>query len=385
MLMDTQPVPTLAAVLAQVPDPRRARGRRHPWPALLLLLVVALLCGANTQQACARWAKGAGWARLRRLGFTRRGGPRGATVHRVLRQGGVAELETHLGRWLAQVRAAWPHGPCRGLDGIAIDGKTLRGARRLGARDVHLLRACCQRHALVLGQRAVPDTTNELGAILPFLARLPLAGETVTFDAEFTQWLVAQQVVTQGGAYLMAVKANQPTLLQACAAATAAQPQRPRRRLGQTRTVQLAHGRLDARTLLAVAAPPDLGFPHARQVLCLHRRRVDKRTGAVLTDETVYAVTSLGPEQASPAQLLRLWRRHWWVENRAHRVRAVVFGEDANTTHSGTAPQAFAALRSLALSLLHRWRHRNLTAARQYYASHPAALFRCLQLAPAGL
>jgi predicted transposase YbfD/YdcC len=283
------------------------------------------------------------------------------------------------------VRAAWAQGPCRWLDGIAIDGKTLRGARQLGARDVHLLSACCQQQALVLGQRAVPDTTNELGAIIPFLAHLPLAGETVTFDAEFTQWLVAQRVVTQGVAYLMVVKATQPTLLQACAAATADRPQRPRRRLGQTRTVQLAHGRLDARTLLAVAAPPDLGFPHARQVLRLHRRRVSERTGEVLTDETVYAVTSLGPEQASPSQLLHLWRRRWWVENRAHWVRDVVFGEDANTTHSGTAPQAFAALRNAALSLLHRWRHRNLTAAREYYTGHPAALFRRLQLAPAGL
>lgn len=52
---------------------------------------------------------------------------------------------------------------------------------RLGAHDVHLLSACCQRQALVLGQQAVPDATSELGASGAFLARLPLAGETVTF------------------------------------------------------------------------------------------------------------------------------------------------------------------------------------------------------------
>jgi hypothetical protein len=103
----------------------------------------------------------------------------------------------------------------------------------------------------------------------------------------------------------------------------------------------------------------------------------------VLTDETVYAITSLRPEQASPTQLLHLWQRHWWIETREHWLRDVVFGEDANTTHTGSAPQVFAAFRNPALSLLHRWRHRNLTAARQYYASHPAALFRRLQLSPA--
>ncbi len=381
----TMVVPPLMSVLVQVPDPRARRGRRYAWTALLVLIVVALLCGANTQRACARWGQHATRSSLRRLGFMRGGGPSLATVHRVLHQVSVVELENILGRWFLQVRATWRDGPCRWLDGIAIDGKTLRAARRLGAHDVHLLSACCQQHALVLGQQAVPDETSELGAISSFLATLPLAGETVTFDAEFTQWLVAQQVVRQGGAYLMVVKANQPTLLRACAETTAEQPKRPRRTLGQAHTAGLAHGRLEQRTLLAVVAPPDLGFPYARQVLRVHRRRIDKRTGEVLSDETAYAVTSLAPDQATPKQLLRLWRRHWWIENREHWLRDAVFGEDANTTHLGTAPQVLAAFRNLALSWLHLGPDRNLTAAREYYASHLNVLFRHLQLAPAGL
>ena len=120
-------------------------------------------------------------------------------------------------------------------------------------------------------------------------------------------------------------------------------------------------------------------------MLCLRRRRVDKRTGEVLTDETVYVVTSLSPERASPRALLRHWRRPWWIENRVHWVRDGVFGEDAGTTHTGTAPQAPAALRNLALSLLHHWKHAELTAAREYYASHPAVLFRRLGLPRVGL
>jgi hypothetical protein len=68
------------------------------------------------------------------------------------------------------------------------------------------------------------------------LASLPLASATVPFDAEFTQWLVAKQVVDQGGAYLMVVNANQPSLFRACVEATAEQPKRPRRPLGQTHT-----------------------------------------------------------------------------------------------------------------------------------------------------
>jgi predicted transposase YbfD/YdcC len=372
-------VPTLASMLAQIPDPRAARGRRHPWPALLLVIVAGLVSGANSQRGLARWSRDAGPARRRRLGFTRRRGPSRATLQRVLCQVDVTALEARLGAWLQRVRAAWRRGAARWLDGIAVDGKTLRGARRLGAEDAYLLSAYGQRDGLVLGEVAVPDATNELGAVGSLLERLPLAGETVTFDALFTQWTVAEQVVRAGGAYLMVVKGNQATLLAECAAATAEHPRRPRRVLGRARSVELARGRLEERALLAVDAG-EFPWPSARQVLRLHRRRVAKATGAILTDEVAYALTSLPPEQAAPAALLRLWRRHWTVENSLHWVRDVVFAEDASTTRTAHAPQALAAFRNLALSLLHRWRRRDITAARQYYAAHPAALVRRLGL-----
>jgi hypothetical protein len=255
----------------------------------------------------------------------------------------VPRLETVLGTWLQQVRAAWRHSGARWLDGIALDGKTLRGARRLAATESHLLSACCQRLGVVLGEVAVPATTNEF----------------------------------QGGAYFMVVKGNQPTLLADSARATAWTA----RRLGQAHSVRLAHGRCEERTVI-VADAQDLPWPYARQVLCLHHRFVHKRTGQVLSDETLYAVTSLRPEQASPAALLRLWQAHWTIENRLHWLRDVVFGEDRATTRTAHAPEAFAAFRNLAISLLHLWRGSAVTAAREYYGRHPTVLCRQLGLAP---
>jgi predicted transposase YbfD/YdcC len=216
--------------------------------------------------------------------------------------------------------------------------------------------------------------------VAPLLARLALAGETVTFDALFTQAAVAEAVVARGGAYLMVVKDNQPVLLRACAEATTSPLVRPARQYGQARTRRCAHGRVEERNLWAAAASPDFGLPFARQVLRLHRRRLDRRTGAVLSDETVHAVTSLGPELASPRDLLRLWWRHCWIENKLHWVRDAVVGEDASTTRTGAAPRALAVLRNLALALLHRWRRPDIMAARQFFASHPAALFHRLGL-----
>lgn len=374
--MDEQ-VPTLVSMLAGVPDPRKRRGRRHPWSALLLVIVAGLLSGANGQRALARWSHDIGLTRRRRLGFTQRRSPSQATLHRVLWQIDVAALERAVGQWLQQVRVAWLQSAVRWLDGIAVDGKTLRGARRLGATDAYLLSAYGQRDGLVLGEVAVPDATNELGVVGPLLARLPLTGETVTFAALFTQWTVAEQIVAAGGAYLMVVKRNQVALWRDCAALTTDTPSRPRRLLGRAHSVDLAHGRREERSLVAVEAH-ELPWPCARQVLRLRRRRLDKRTGRLLTDETVYAVTSLTPKQASPAALLRLWRRHWLIENRLHWVRDVVFAEDASTTRTDHAPQALAVFRNLALALLRLWRGSAITAARQFYATHPALLVRRL-------
>jgi hypothetical protein len=187
---------------------------------------------------------------------------------------------------------------------------------------------------------------------------------------------VAEQVVRQGGAYLLVLKGNQPTLLREAEHAAAW----PARFLGRARSVRLAHGRLEERTLVAADAR-DLGWPScsARQVLRLHRRSISKRIGEVLHEETVYPITSLRPNQASPPDLLRLWPAHWRIAS-AHWLRDAVFGEDHATTRAGRAQQALAAFRNLAISLIHRWRSSQVTAARKFYASHPTVLFRRLGL-----
>ena len=373
-------IPPLAAILAQIPDPRAARGCRHPWTALLLLLVVGLLSGANSQRALARWARYAGWPRLRRLGFARRRRPSQPTLHRLLRDIDVEQLERVLGTWLQQVRASWRRSTRRWVDGIALDGKTLRGARRLGAAGAHLLSACGHADGLVLGQLAIVNDAGELSGVGHLLEAMLLDGQTVTMDAAFTQWTVAQQIIRQGGAYFMVVKGNQPEVFARIAQCTAYRD----RCLGEVRTTRSSHGRLEQRTLRVAKAPPDLGWPHARQVLALKRYVVHKRSGQVVSNQMVFAVTSLTPAQASPAELLQLWRAHWRIES-LFWIRDAVFREDHATTRIAHAHQAFAAFRNLVISLIHLWRGRDITAAREYFARYPAAVFRHLQLPSAGL
>jgi predicted transposase YbfD/YdcC len=371
----SESIPSLADTLAQLPDPRHARGRRYPWSALLLLVVVGLLTGANTQRALARCGRNLQRRLLRRLGFRRP--PSQPTLQRLLCSLDAEQFEALVGDWLGRLRAGWNEATATWLEGIAIDGKTLRGARRLGAADAHLVSAWSASDGGVLAQLAVPDKTNELGAIAPLLERLVLSGRTVTLDAEFTQWAVAQAVLERGGAYLMVVKGNQPTLQRDIAEALAHRG----RCCGHVAQTEAAHGRIEHRSLWVAPATAVrehvLGFPGARQILALTRHVQVKRTGAV-REETVYAVTSLTAEQADAGALLRLWREHWGIENCEHWVRDAVFGEDRSTTRTGQAPEVLAAFRNLAISIIRHFRGPAITASRAYYASHLGVLFRQL-------
>jgi len=136
------------------------------------------------------------------------------------------------------------------------------------------------------------------------------------------------------------------------------------------------HGRHEARMLWALHDPAwnaSLGWPHLAQVCRVERRRGSLRGGLVVKAEVEvsYAITSLPPERADAAALLRLLRGHWGIENGAHHVRDVTFDEDRCQVRSGAAPQAFAAGRNLAIALLRRRGHANIAEAVRTYAGRP--------------
>ena len=112
------------------------------------------------------------------------------------------------------------------------------------------------------------------------------------------------------------------------------------------------HGRLEIRTLKACSAE-GVDWPGGEQV-CRIDRLVCHVSSDTVTCETVYAVTSLSPHEASAEALLALNRGHGSIENTLHYVRDVTLREDASRVRKGNAPQVMAALRNTAISLLHR-------------------------------
>ena len=87
--------------------------------------------------------------------------------------------------------------------------------------------------------------------------------------------------------------------------------------------------------------------------------------------ERAYAITSLRPESADAARLLKIWRVHWGIENKLHWVRDVVFGEGRSQVRTGAAPQLLAALRNSVIGLLRLGGVKNISAALRHCGRKP--------------
>jgi predicted transposase YbfD/YdcC len=367
----TTVIPPLSHYLAEITDPRHAKGLRHPLVAILCLCCVALLSGAKTPQAIANWWKNRRdlGPFLERLGFTKPYGPSLATLYRVLSLIPCQVLEAQLCRWAEDILAKTPAAPGE-LEAMALDGKTLRGSRRQGAALSHLLSALSHRLGITLGQVAVVNKTSEITALPDLLTGLILEGRVVTMDALHTHRETAQTIVDGKGDYVMIVKGNQPTL-RADIALLFSPPEGAAFIEDQASTTEKAHGRLETRTLQTSSALNDyVNWPGLQQVFRLDRKTVTLTTGEVRT-ETVYGLTSLSAERTEAVTLLKLVRSHWTIENRSHWVRDVTFGEDRSQVRQGSLPQAMAALRNCVISVMRLRSFRFIPDAFDFFAARP--------------
>jgi len=113
-------------------------------------------------------------------------------------------------------------------------------------------------------------------------------------------------------------------------------------------TVDKGHGRLETRSIQVSTLLNDyVDFPYCGQVFRLERERIILKTGKK-EQETVYGITSLGPEKADPARLLSLNRGQWSIENSEHYVRDMAYDEDRQQIRTKNGPQVMAALRNFA-------------------------------------
>jgi hypothetical protein len=122
-------IPSLYEELQEVPDSRDDQGKRHPLAPMLALACVALLCGYQNPHAISEWVDNYGKQYLKRFHFTRDDPPGQATWYRVLGSIDWSALEACVTHWARRVLGALEAHST--LQGVAIDGKTLRACLKI--------------------------------------------------------------------------------------------------------------------------------------------------------------------------------------------------------------------------------------------------------------
>lgn len=375
----------LLEAFAHVPDPRRRQGTRFALPAILALLVAAMLANHCSVLAIAEWGASQDPALLAALGFPDGVTPHQSTLHRLLRRLDAHAVSAAIAAYLAPPVAA-PH--VRGQQGIALDGKAQRTRQAYtepATGVIQALCAVCHDAGIVLAQEPVDHRGDKAEAELTvaptLLARLPLAGCVVTADALYCQRDLCQQVLAADGDYLLLVKANQPTLVEAIRLLFDP-PHSPLPLLDQREatTLDQGHGRYDdTRHLIASTdLTAYLDWPGVQQVFRLERTWWAHGR----PHRTVhYGLTSLPPAVASADRLLALRRGHWGIENGLHYVKDECLGEDRCTVRLGAGPTILAIARDTVVSLLHGAGYRTIAARLRHYSRRPTDLLPLLGLA----
>ncbi len=335
---------------SRIEDARPSHRVAYPLAEVLLLAVCGTIADCDDYEAIADWGE-------ENLGFLRRflpyhhGVPTGRWLTILMNRLNPSLFSACFTAW---VRETWPSQP----DFIAIDGKTSRRShdRAQSMAPLHLVSAFATTRRLVLAQEATREKSNELTAIPVLLQRLAvddgLKGALVTIDAIACNATIAEAVRNTGADYLIAVKANQPTLLKEFDLFFKhADPSA----LDLVRDVDKGHGRIETRTV-AVARqtewidgerrfPGEFRMPGAAAIV-----RVQSR--AELKDRCRFETRYYLSSRAFSAQdALQATRGHWGIENRLHWVLDVDFHEDQSRLRKGHGATNMAVVRHFAFNL----------------------------------
>jgi predicted transposase YbfD/YdcC len=366
-------VSSLYAFLLKLTDRRKRRGIRYSLATILVLLILAKLCGQDKPYAIADWAQNRSEYLVEALRLKRARLPHHSTYRRMLETVlDGDEFEQVMSEFIAQ-RPEVGQGVV-----IVMDGKTLRGTiTQDDPFGLHLLAAYLPGEGIVLLQMVVEqDKENEIVVAPQLLKCLDLRQKVVVADAMHAQRNLSVQIVEAGGGYVWIIKDNQPTTRQAIEQLFA--PEKPVAGLGcppmdfqQARTVNKGHGRLEERTITVSSLLNDyLNWPYVAQVFKLERRFTNLATGEV-EQEVRYGLTSLSGQEASPERLLEIVRMEWRIENGLHYRRDVTFQEDETRMTRKTTARAMATINNLVSNLLAIQGFRNYAQARRLYDAHP--------------
>lgn len=332
----------LKTIFGQIPDFRRSHKQLYDLESILLIGIISVICGADS------WNEMENYARskeefLRSFLELPNGIPSHDTFNRVFSNIDSDVFERCFIEWVATLAQLSPK------EIIAIDGKTIRGAKSNGAKSpVHMVSAWANDNNLVLGQVKVSEKSNEITAIPRLLEVLSLENTVVTIDAMGCQKEIARNIVEKKADYILAVKENQAQLHQ-----DIVDEFKFAKNLQTIIDQDLGHGRIETRKCSAITnfqfIKPENKWTKLTSVIKIESIREFKNSTKKTEKATRYYISSL---LATPNEFEKAIRSHWTIENKLHWTLDVAFAEDASRKRTNNASQNFSILNKIALNLL---------------------------------
>ena len=237
---------------------------------------------------------------------------------------------------------------------ISIDGKTICGVARASVEEsrLHVVSAWVKEDGVSFGQIRTEEKSNEITAIPQLLEGLDVEGGTVTIDAMGCQKAIADKIVACKANYVLAVKGNQPTLME---------EMQEYFKWAETDEVERKHlvictedeDSRDRRVSRCITVSDDIAWFEDKAAWKELRTfiRVEQTTirASGTTKEDRYYISNL--ERDAPV-FANLIRRHWAIENCLHWMLDATFHEDSSLIYSGHAPENLSIVRKIAMTML---------------------------------
>ena len=332
-------------------DPRGSQGVLHPFISIVTIALLATIGGAKGWEDIETYgvSHGSWLSSFLALPF---GIPSADTYRRLFKRISPTAMKQSFESWLSSLAIDL------GAQVIPIDGKTVKGSYdRNGEQSaLHLVSAWASEHRLFLGQVKVEDKSNEITAIPALLELLDISGSIITIDAMGAQHEIARRIQAQGADYILALKANHPTLHAQVKQWFETSEANNFQGIEYSYDVRVesGHHRREKRQVTAVALNQMGGLYKQAQwsglqslVRVIRTRHLWNKT----TQEVMFYLSSLPP---SAQRLGKAIRQHWSIENQLHWVLDVTFGEDACRIRTDNAPENLALLKRWSLNLLNQ-------------------------------
>jgi predicted transposase YbfD/YdcC len=333
---------SLLRELKAVCDGRSNQGKRHNLDLILLILFCGITAGHTTIEDCVLWAMH-NYRFLKRYIPLTHGIPVATTISRALAVCDVDSLVEAFTSWKQILFNEDAAGKTASFDGKAM--------RAVHGEDMvrHILSLFIHEDSQVIGQAGVTTKENEIPAAQRLLEQITITDMLLLADALHTQKKTAETIVSGGGDYLLIVKENQRQLLANIILCFTDDTYRKEAHCATEHT----RGRsITTRvTLIKDKEVNTYLSPEWKSVACVGRvhRQGTRDNGAKHIDETVYFICSRKGITAQQAAIAI--RHHWYIENKLHWVKDVIFLEDRQTLRKGVAPQVMTYLRSMCISL----------------------------------